>query len=281
MRRAAIVLVSIYTSTAAAFTTIAHGGIVIRNNAVMRMNRDEGLQDKSQKSMPSRRDVMQSATGAVLSSSLLIGNLNEAYAAGLGADEAGLGADETIMYKTPSGLQYREVRIGTGPSPKYGQFCTFSYKAYISLAGDDKSKKPQMFDEAKSYLTKHGNGRLVAGLDEGLHTMKVGGVRRIIVPPKLGYVEAGIGPIPIGWYARFSLNGLLDKMVERQGGRVIFDVELKQVMDDEADQGYYDDESISPEDFATLRNNMQGSRASGRGMDPLIVDKEQGMVGEI
>ena len=180
--------------------------------------------------------------------------------------------DDIIMYKTPSGLQYRELVEGTGPSPRYGQLVTFSYKGYVSLAGDSKDKKPTKFDEVRSYLTKHGNGRLIAGLDEGLHTMKVGGKRRIIIPPKLGYVESGIGPIPEGWLARRSLNGLLDEMIERQGGRVIFDVELISVRDDEADQGYYDDDSLSPEEFNTLRMNLQGPGASGSGQDPVTID---------
>ena len=111
-------------------------------------------------------------------------------------------------------------------------------------------------------MTKHGNGLLIPGLDEGLHSMKVGGKRRLYIPPKLGFVGAGSGPIPEGWWSRRVLNGLLDDMVERQGGRLIYDVELLAVREDEADQGYYDDDSISPDDFNTLRANMQGSRAS-------------------
>jgi len=170
--------------------------------------------------------------------------------------------DDIIMYKTGSGLQYREIVEGSGPSPRYGQYVTFSYKGFVSLAGDSKDKKLSQFDEVSSYLTKHGNGRLIAGLDEGLHTMKVGGKRRLIIPPKLGYVESGLGPIPEGWLARRNLSELLDEMVARSGGRIVFDIELLAVKDDEADQGYYEDFSLTPEEFNTLRMNMQGSQAS-------------------
>ena len=112
---------------------------------------------------------------------------------------------------------------------------------------------------------KHGNGRNVPGLDEGLHTMKVGGKRRIIIPPKLGYVTSGIGPIPVGPVGRWKLNHLIDKMVEVKGGNLIFDVEMRNIMVDEADQGYYDDDSLSPEDFDRLRQNIQSAQQASKG----------------
>ena len=54
-------------------------------------------------------------------------------------------------------------------------------------------------------------------------------------------------------------------MVELQGGNAIFDVEMKSIMDDEADQGYYTDESLSPEDFSTSRQNIESSQQAARG----------------
>ena len=155
---------------------------------------------------------------------------------------------------------------GSGSTPKYGNFVTIAYKAYVKLP-DAKGKSYDLdeFDSESQYLIKHGNGRTVPGLDEGLHTMKIGGKRRIIVPPKLGYVTSGIGPIPSGPYGRWKLNRLIDKMVELRGGNVIFDVEMRGIMEDEADQGYYDDESLSPEDFNTLRQNIEASQQAARG----------------
>jgi hypothetical protein len=170
------------------------------------------------------------------------------------------------VFKTKSGLQYIDLVEGTGVSPRYGNFVSISYKAYIKLP--DIQGKPSNFEEFDSdgaYLIKHGNGRTVPGLDEGLHTMKVGGKRRIIVPPKLGYVTGGLGPIPPGPYGRWKLNRLLDRMVEVKGGNVIFDVEMRSVIEDEADQGYYEDESLSPDDFNTLRQNVERSQQAARG----------------
>ena len=114
------------------------------------------------------------------------------------------------------------------------------------------------------YLLKHGNGRTLAGLDEGLHTMKVGGKRRILIPPKLGFVDTGLGPLPEMPWNRYKLNQLLDQMVEVQGGTVIYEVTLLGVIPDEADQGYYSDASLTPEDFATLRENLRIKGNEGR-----------------
>eukprot|EP00578_Thalassiosira_sp_NH16_P026700 CAMPEP_0181091632 /NCGR_PEP_ID=MMETSP1071-20121207/8499_1 /TAXON_ID=35127 /ORGANISM="Thalassiosira sp., Strain NH16" /LENGTH=316 /DNA_ID=CAMNT_0023173779 /DNA_START=20 /DNA_END=970 /DNA_ORIENTATION=+ len=169
------------------------------------------------------------------------------------------------VFKTKSGLQYIDLAEGTGSSPKYGNFVSIIYKAYIKLPdAQGKPFKLDEFDSDKGYLVKHGNGRTVPGLDEGLHTMKVGGKRRIIIPPKLGYVSSGIGPIPVGPYGRWKLNRLLDRMVELKGGNLIFDVEMRNIMEDEADQGYYDDQSLTPEDFNTLRQNIESSQQEAR-----------------
>jgi hypothetical protein len=94
--------------------------------------------------------------------------------------------------------------------------------------------------------------------------MKVGGVRRIIIPPKLGYVDTGLGPVPEGFYARYQLNKLLDQMVADRNGRIIFEVELLSAFDDEADQGYYGDKSLSPDQFNTLRDNLEQKQRAAK-----------------
>ena len=109
-----------------------------------------------------------------------------------------------------------------------------------------------------SFLTKHGSGRLMPGLDEGIHGMRKGGRRRVIIPPKLGYAVGNVGPVPPNPLVRRSLNKLLDRMVEERGGRFVFDVELLDINSDEGDVGYYSDNTISSEDFNKLRDNMKG-----------------------
>jgi FKBP-type peptidyl-prolyl cis-trans isomerase len=105
---------------------------------------------------------------------------------------------------------------------------------------------------------------MIPGLDEGLHTMKVGGTRRILIPPKLGFIDIGLGPLPDMPWNRYRLNQLLDQMMELSGGTVIYEVTLLSVIPDEADLGYYTDASLSPEDFATLRENLRVKGNAGR-----------------
>lgn len=175
--------------------------------------------------------------------------------------------DETAVpvLKTSSGLKYIDIVPGTGISPTYGNLCSVSYTAYVKLPNNSKySTKPQKYDHCDGYLIKHGNGRMIAGLDEGLHTMKVGGTRRLLIPPKLGFVDVGLGPLPDLPWNRYHLNQLLDQMIEVSGGTMIYEVTLLSVIPDEADVGYYTDASLSPQDFNTLRENLRISGNEGR-----------------
>ena len=178
------------------------------------------------------------------------------------------------MYKTASGLKYIILKPSpnttntnngsTASSPRYGQLCVISYTGYMKLP---KDREKQQFDSSTAYVLKHGNGRLIPGLDEGLHTMKVGEIRRIIIPPKLGFINSGLGPFPEYPWNRWKLNWMLDDMITQRGGNLIYDVELKSVFDDEADQGYYDDESPSPEELEQI-NRLFNGPAARVGSDP-------------
>ena len=62
-------------------------------------------------------------------------------------------------------------------------------------------------------------------------------------------------------------------MVEVKAGNVVFDVSLRNIISDEADQGYYGDESLEPDDFQRLRDNIQrtGQEARARAASEGIV----------
>jgi FKBP-type peptidyl-prolyl cis-trans isomerase len=194
---------------------------------------------------------------------------DEAEAAG--AKSNGEEAKGLKVYQTPSGLKYIDLQEGrsgddddttSSSTPRYGQLLSISYQAYVTLPG----KEPQRYDSVAAYVLKHGNGRLIAGLDEGLHTMRVGARRRLLIPPKLGYVNPGLGPIPELPWRRDRLNSLLDEMIEKRGGTIVMEVTLLGAIDDEADQGYYEDDSLTPEQFETLKQNLQkkGAEAAAR-----------------
>ena len=169
--------------------------------------------------------------------------------------------DTQTVYTTNSGLKYIDLRIGTGPTPQYGNLVSISYTASLKLPSESQ---PSTYDSDTAFLLKHGNGRCIPGLDEGLHTLKQGGQRRLILPPKLGYITSGLGPLPRTPWDRWRLNRLLERMVEEGSGQLILDVELKTILEDEADQGYYTDQSLSVEDFDRLRDNIQQAGKEAR-----------------
>jgi hypothetical protein len=117
-----------------------------------------------------RRKLIGSATMAAASFGLLFFNGSIVGATAAAAELPDAGGLEVI--KTPSGLKYLDLVPGTGRTPQYGELLSIAYTGYIKLpSGNVKkySSEPQKFDQVTDgYLIKHGNGKTIAGLDEGL-----------------------------------------------------------------------------------------------------------------
>jgi peptidylprolyl isomerase len=94
------------------------------------------------------------------------------------------------MVTAASGLQYRDDVIGTGPSPSPGQAVTVHYTGMFT----DGTKFESSLDQNQPITFEIGRGKVIKGWDEGLMTMKVGGKRRLVIPPALGYGLAGKPP---------------------------------------------------------------------------------------
>lgn len=96
---------------------------------------------------------------------------------------------------TASGLKYTDTVVGTGPSPRPGQTAVVHYTGTLT----NGTKFDSSVDRGQPYEFQLGRGVVIRGWDEGVATMKVGGKRRLIVPPALGYGAAGQPPkIPGG-----------------------------------------------------------------------------------
>ncbi len=93
---------------------------------------------------------------------------------------------------TESGLKYIDHVVGTGASPKSGQTVTVHYTGTLT----DGSKFDSSVDRGQPFEFTIGIGRVIKGWDEGVMSMKVGGKRRLIIPPHLGYGSRNAGPIP-------------------------------------------------------------------------------------
>jgi FKBP-type peptidyl-prolyl cis-trans isomerase FkpA len=100
---------------------------------------------------------------------------------------------ETKMTKTPSGLQYEDVKVGTGESPKKGQTAVVHYTGWLWENGAKGKKFDSSVDRGQPFSFPVGMGRVIKGWDEGVATMKVGGKRVLLIPPDLGYGSRGAG----------------------------------------------------------------------------------------
>jgi peptidylprolyl isomerase len=96
---------------------------------------------------------------------------------------------------TPSGLQIIDVTVGTGASPKTGQICVMHYTGWLYENGVKGKKFDSSVDRKEPFEFPIGQQRVIAGWDEGVATMKVGGKRTLIIPPDLGYGTRGAGGV--------------------------------------------------------------------------------------
>jgi FKBP-type peptidyl-prolyl cis-trans isomerase len=94
---------------------------------------------------------------------------------------------------TASGLQIIDATVGTGASPKPGQTCVMHYTGWLYENGQKGKKFDSSVDRNEPFEFPIGQHRVIAGWDEGVATMKVGGKRTLIIPPALGYGARGAG----------------------------------------------------------------------------------------
>jgi peptidylprolyl isomerase len=96
---------------------------------------------------------------------------------------------------TPSGLQITDSKVGTGAAPKTGQTCVMHYTGWLYENGAKSKKFDSSLDRGQPFEFPVGTQRVIAGWDEGVATMKVGGKRTLIIPPALGYGPRGAGGV--------------------------------------------------------------------------------------
>lgn len=90
-------------------------------------------------------------------------------------------------FQTKSGLKYFDLIEGQGPQPKFGEIVSFQYKLFYKSYLKEKLEE---IDISKNpFVYKHGNGRICRGIDEAMHTMRVGGKRRAVLSKSIGIFE--------------------------------------------------------------------------------------------
>jgi len=85
-----------------------------------------------------------------------------------------------------------DIRVGTGADAVNGRTTTVSYTGWLYDVNAAENKGRQ-FDASSSFQFQLGAGRVIRGWDLGVVGMKVGGRRRLVIPPDLAYGSAGAG----------------------------------------------------------------------------------------
>lgn len=95
--------------------------------------------------------------------------------------------DNTVTL--PSGLQYKDVKVGTGAPAQFGNVAWIDYTGWVmpGLQEFDSTKL-----KGKPFNLVVGGGQICRGLDEGLMNMKVNGKRLLLVPPELGFPKGSV-----------------------------------------------------------------------------------------
>lgn len=95
------------------------------------------------------------------------------------------------VIKTNTGLQYYDIKVGKGPTPTPGGTVFVHYTGWLM----NKKKFDSSLDRGQPFDFPLGQRRVIAGWDEGVASMKVGGKRRLVIPPDLAYGPNGFPPL--------------------------------------------------------------------------------------
>lgn len=141
--------------------------------------------------------------------------------------------------ETNSGLQYKDLRVGSGPIPKVGDTVVVDWDGYtIGYYGRifearNKTKGGSFEGDDKDfYKFRVGSQQVIPAFEEAIAGMALGGIRRIVVPPELGYPDNDYnksGPRP----TTFSGQRALDFVLRNQGlidKTLLFDIELLKII---------------------------------------------------
>ena len=112
-----------------------------------------------------------------------------AKAAPAAATPAAAAKEKTVT--TASGLKYEDLTVGEGAEAKSGDRVSVHYTGWL----ENGTKFDSSVDRGRAFDFPLGAGRVIKGWDQGVAGMKVGGKRKLTIPPALGYGERGAGGV--------------------------------------------------------------------------------------
>jgi len=102
-------------------------------------------------------------------------------------------AADNQVTEVPDGLKYTDTKIGDGATAKAGNKVSVNYTGWLYENGAKGKKFDSSLDRGQPFQFTLGAKQVIAGWDEGVAGMKVGGKRTLIIPPELGYGARGAG----------------------------------------------------------------------------------------
>lgn len=134
--------------------------------------------------------------------------------------------DGAQIVTTPSGLRYFDINIGpeANASIREGSIVTCAYTS--RLGGLNGVKLDSSYDTGRDFKFTVGDASVVPGISEMVVGMRVGGKRRAVIPPKLGYRNAGMEPAITEFFAKRRLLSVLET---QRDATIVVDVEILKV----------------------------------------------------
>ncbi len=97
--------------------------------------------------------------------------------------------------RTASGLVIEELIVGSGDTAAKGHEVSVHYTGWLMEGGNAGKKFDSSKDRGEPFAFELGKRRVIAGWEEGVAGMKVGGKRKLTIPPQLGYGARGVGSV--------------------------------------------------------------------------------------
>ena len=97
--------------------------------------------------------------------------------------------------KTASGLVIEDLVVGNGAAAAVGQRVSVHYTGWLDAGGKAGTQFDSSKDRGQPFMFSLGRGEVIRGWEEGVAGMKVGGKRKLTIPPELGYGSRGAGKV--------------------------------------------------------------------------------------
>lgn len=174
-----------------------------------------------------------------------------------------------------TGLKVEDVKVGTGPAAKAGDIMTMMYRGTFTSG--------KVFDESAGrapFVFRLGSGQVIKGWDQGLVGIKVGGKRKLTIPPELAYGSKQRGPIPANSTLLFEVEAL-----RIDSPNAVAKIEIKElkkgtgavVTNTSAVQVQYRGTFLNGVEFDKSKEGSPFAFSMGQGM--VIAGFEQGLLG--